>query len=408
MSFEGPSIIKRQGGMGRSNPSVDGVFLLIYPIASVDKPVGIDHNKIYELSQIETAEELGLDAAFDANYLLLVHHNISEFFRLSPEGKLLFMAVAPSSPYAILQNVEVLNAIKANEEVKGIGIAGTSQTVNDLHGMAEDVQGQIAALAGDKKLIDFVILQGNGETTPVPIDNYPDFREKNAPNVSVSIAQDRIVAGLDPAYAKYADVGGVLGMLSVRKVNENLGSVDIISKPRSKRGGENYPLSGERKWQSVGLSDGKTYESLTAANKSMLTAKGYIFAGYFVSYPGVYFNNAPTSVELASDYAYIENNRIWNKAARAVRYKLIPKIRSVVKKDPSTGFMLATSIAALEGLCNAALNTLLTADEISGYDTYIDPTQIVDDFNPLQVKISVVKDGIIHEMDIDLGYSATV
>lgn len=410
MSFEGPNITQRQGGLGRSNPSTDGVFLLCYLLPAAALPVSLTFGQVYPLLQIEDAEQLGINASLDANNHLLAHHTLSEFFRMAPESKLYFM------PYTNLTTVDgaldsaaMAMAIRGHKDIKGVAIAPIKENVLELHGLVEQLQDTVEAFAADKILLDFVLVDGNANGNVITtLADYPDFRTKKAPNISVSIAQDPDVAALDDQYKNYAAIGTVLGSLAVRKVNENLGSVDIVAKPRSKRGTESYPISGTTQWLKASLSSGQSFDTLSTVHQKALTAKGYIYAGQFEGYPGVYFNNSPTCVELASDYAYIENNRTWNKVARAVREALIPKIRSVIKKDPSTGYMRATSVAALESICNGAIDTIISADEISGYDVYIDPKQVVDDAHPLAIKINIVKDDIIHEMDIDLGYAATL
>jgi len=60
--------------------------------------------------------------------------------------------------------------------------------------------------------------------------------------------------------------------------------------------------------------------------------KGYIIAGSYPGYSGVFFSGSATCVEKASDYAYSENNRVRNKAARLIRLTMMPEIIDIVKK----------------------------------------------------------------------------
>lgn len=131
--------------------------------------------------------------------------------------------------------------------------------------------------------------------------------------------------------------------------------------------------------------------------------KGYIYAASYEGYAGVYFQNSPTATAKTSDYAYIENNRVWNKAARIIRQALIPVVKGTVKKDPQTGFIRSTTISYWEGLVNKALENMIIDDEISGFDFYINPKQIVNDESPVTGKAQIVADGIVHEFEIDLG-----
>lgn len=409
MSFQGVNTNKLNGGLNRSNPSTDGVVMLLFAIPLASLPAGVEHGEPIEMYQLKDAEDIGINAALDANANILAHNAISEFFRVAPESVLYFVPVAAAiSPLAILQLASTKKAIRDCKDVKGLAIGGTTEAVAALDAMVTAIQGEINNFAIEKRLLDFVILQGNGETEPVAVSAYLNLRERTAPNVSVSIAQDPAVAAKDVAYAKYADVGTVLGMLAVRKVNENLGSVDIITKPRIKRGTENYTLSGLSEWLGASLSDGKAFSTLSQTDHETLTTKGYIYAGSFEGYDGVYFNDSPTCVEESSDYANIENNRVWNKAARAIRAALLPKVRGVVKKDPSTGYIRSTTISVWEQLVKKALGGIEAQDEISGYDCYINPKQILSATTPLIISATVVADGIVHEFDVDLGLAASV
>lgn len=404
MSFKGVNVNKLQGQLNNASINTDSVFILAFAIATASLPSGMALNTAYPVYQVKDAEDLGIDAAFDANESLLAYNALKEFCRNAPDSMVYFMPVATDqSPLEILQLAAFKTTIRNLPDVKGIAIGGTIETVSELADMAESIQAEIAAFATEKRLIDFVVLQGNGEAIPVAVSAYENLRALNAPNVSISIAQDPAVASIDAAYAKYADVGAVLGMLAVRKISENVGSVDIVNKPRSRKGTENYTLTGLTEWLGANLSDGKTFASLSQTDQVTLTSKGYLYAGSFEGYDGVYFNSSPTCVDIGSDFAYIENNRVWNKAARLVRKSLLPHVRSKVKKDPTTGYIRSTSIAAFEGTVNKALGTMESDDDISGYGCFIDPKQILSESSPLLVKAQVVKDDIVHEFDVDLG-----
>lgn len=407
MSFRGPVINKLNGGLGRTEPTDDSVFAIAAVIATADLPAGTAHNTAYPLLQPSDAEALGFDAAFDANNDLLVYSEIVEYFRLAPNAKLYLIPVADSqTPVQIMTLAAFRAVIRAKTDIKGIGILGTTETQATLAPMVENVQAQIDLFyTNDIRLIDFVLLQGNGTSPATAVGSYIDLRTKVAPNVLISIAQDPAVAALDSSYAKYASIGSVLGMAAARQVSENWGSVDIVNKPPLKKGNENYPLTEGTIWADAALSDGTKVSTLTQADKDALTNKGYIFAGAYPGYGGIYLNSSPACVEADSDYANVEYTRTWNKAARLIRRRLMPKIKGKIKKDPTTGYIRPTTIASWEGIVRKALGEMETADEISGYDCYIDPKQIVNDQNPLKVKATVVVDDIAHDISVDLGLS---
>lgn len=406
MSFKGTTVNKLNGGLDRTNPTDDGVMALACVVPALSLPGATAHNTAYELLQTTDAETLGFDAAFDANESVLIHHAVERFFGRAPEGTLILIPVPDALTQEEIMEQAAFQQALRNTKAKCLGIIGAGDEAETIDTLVEGVQAVVNTLATEKFLLDAVILQADGKAGgTTAIATYPDNRAKVAPNVSVSIAQDGGVADSDAAYGKYAEVGEILGDLAVRQVNENLGSLEILNYPEAKKGNADYRLNEADKWTEARLSDGTKVSTLSQADMKSLTDKGYIFAGSYQDYPGVYWSSSPTCVELASDYAFIENNRTWNKGARGIRNRIMPKIKGILKKDPVTGYIRPSAVTALENLAHKPLREMLGNNELSGEDVYINPKQIVNDQSPLQIKATMVKDEIIHEINIDLGYS---
>lgn len=424
MSFEGPVINRLNGGLGRTNPPGDASFGLIISHRGVN-PDGVNFGDVYQLLSAKDAEDLGLDAAFDANNKVLVHYHIEEFFRLAPDAELFLML----NDGDVLTDLTVLSAGTsrihdlvlsevAARKIKYLGIVfnpnedyteDTEEYNIDLevYNAISNAQLVIDDLFENKIYLDGIMIDGRSAGIAA-LTSLVDLRTMNAPNVSVCIAADPVITALDDAYAGHSAVGTVLGMLAVRQVNENLGSVDIKNKPSYLKGRRDYPLGNGIKWNSAILSGGKKVSELTQTQLNSLTNKGYVFAGSYEGYPGIFFNSSPTCTEKASDYAYIENNRVWNKAARIVRESLIPRMKSTLKKDPS-GNITSSSAAGMEAIVNTALKTrMVDLDECSAAGCFINPAQQVSEENPLKIMISVQMDDIIHSMEIDLGLTTQI
>ena len=403
----GVTINKLQGGLGRRNANTDNVVALVaYLPESIDS---LPANQAKQLLQLSVAESAGINSSYDANNQSLVYHHLSELFRLSPDATVYLIPV--DNNYiddTIVQNI--LPAIRENQDIRGVGFVGFDNELSDIQTLVGIVQEQlINTLFTENRYIDFCLLEGKA-VSPISASEITNLREQTAAQVSVIIAQDPAIAGLDDSYQNYAAVGAALGMLSVRAVNENIGSVNIKSKPAAKRGLPDYPLTdrNNKLWLDANLSDGSNAHSLSKADLKILTDKGYIYASSYERYGGIFFSNSPTCIEKMSDYSFIENNRVWNKAARTIRQTLIPEIKGTVKKDPQTGFIRSTTISRWQALLNAAMEQLIIADEISGFDIYIDPNQYLSEDAPLRVKAQVVKDDIVHEFEIDLGFTQQI
>ncbi|MFN8238632.1 MAG: DUF2586 family protein [Chitinophagales bacterium] len=415
MGFLGPQISKANGGLGRTEAPGDNILCLVMGGVAVDGGAQLD-TPIRLLSTTD-AEDAGLNAAYDAANNVLVYYHIKEFFRLAPNAELWIMLVAQDTTQTeiVTKETGALQALVLSDEAAGkIKYGGVvlnpatdyDPTIND--GIDADV---LTAIPKAQELVDFmlteqmffdgIVLEGRSfdETA-----DYADLRTLNAGSVQVCIGQDPDVAALHAIHAEHACVGALLGMIAARQVNENVGSVDIKNKPLSKKGNPSYPLGDGIVWLSAALSSGTKFSNLSQARKTDLTNKGYVYAGSYRGYSGIFFNSSPTCTSASSDYAFGENNRVWNKAARIVRATLIPKMKGTLKTNPATGFIKSSSASGLEAIINNALKVqMVDLDECSAAAAYINPQQQVDDTHPLQVNVKVVLDKIIHEMTVEIA-----
>lgn len=413
MSFEGVAINKLNGGLNRSDGNADRVVVLVCGMTATS---ALEHKKVYELPDIETAEALGITSASDANNAELPYYHLSEMFRLCPGTTFYLLPVATNTTVAdFTADEDVLRAIRSIASVNVIGVAGiASATVDAISADVLALQKMVNDFATEHLLIDGVFLEGQPKATDKDYFNYAqdltDLRELDAPNVSVVVGQDPGQTALNAAYATRTAVGTVLGSVAVRNVHEDLGSVDVENKPSTRKGEESYSLTDTTlsRWLSAALSDGTPFEHLTGGQQKQLANKGYIFVGSFAEYTGFYLSGCPTAVLKTSDYAYFNFNCIWNKAARIIRKTLIPKIRSKVPTESSTGYIKSTWIASMEGLCLSRLEPMVSAGNAEGLDVYINPKQVLSEDKPLQVKVLVVVGQIVHEFSVDLGLTSKI
>ena len=346
--LKGFTFKKAEGGLGRTASTKDNLFLIVAAMAVAGTQ--LTHGETKSFIQLKDAEAVGITESLDANQKALTHYHLSEVFRLAPESHIIFLPVAVGKIQD--STAQIVKAIRANKQVKGVGLFGFTNDLSTIASDVEELQTQIVeAVKPDGILIDFVLIEGKGKEG-LEVNNFADLKEKNAPQVSVIIAQDKGIATIDEAYKYHASVGSALGMLSVRNVSENLGSVDIENKPENAKGGNTYPLTdeGKKRYISGGISTGQSAEELSNEQLKLLNDKGYILAGQYADMAGFFLSNSPTCVSKASDYTYIENNRVWNKAARLVRQTLSPRIKSKLPKNPQTGYLKDSIVTSLQEL----------------------------------------------------------
>jgi len=389
---EGVNVEKLQGGLGRLANGTDNHVAIIVggmPAGAVATAIA-NAGKGVVLTSVYEAEQLGINASFDANNSLTIYNDIVEFFRLAPEATLYV--------YNSIVDADIKTFINQNKEIKGYAFGFTySKVTPNLVTTITAQQLIVNALAAENRFIDFVILGAN------ELDVFTqDLHELEAPNVSVCIACE--------TNSKKVALGSILGMKGVRKVNENIGSVDIQRKPRAKRGTVDYPLTDALlgRWLNAYTTAGVTVDSLAKETLTSIIAKGFIVAAGYEGYAGFFFENSYTCTDLTSDFAFIENNSTWNKAARIIRSVLLPRVKGVVKKDPNTGFIATTTAASWQASVEKGLTVMVADDEISAFTVAIDPKQVVNSTSPVVVQVSVVADGIVHEFNVKLGLTNSI
>lgn len=399
---------KVNGGLGRTAVATDDVSLLVIAMSIAGSTLVYGQAK--QLLETKDAEVFGITTATDANNKTLAYHHISENFRLAPESTLYILPVEANSTIQSKIDV-VITALKKNRSIKGVGFAGFTNDLSTLPAEVDIIQNSLVAEAAKEGIdLDYVILEGKGAEDPILINDMVDLSTKQAPHISIVIAQDRDIASLDPEYANYAAVGAFLGMINVRSVAENIGSVNIEKKPLDSVTFDTYPLTdpGTGRFINVGISDGTSIEALTNIQVKALNDKKYIFAGQYEAEADYYFSNSPTCVAIVSDYSYIERNRTWNKAKRLISRTLLPKVKSKVPKDPQSGYVKTTTVSNWETLLESALDQMVKDDEISGYSLFLDSQQYPDESTPFKVKCSLVSHGIVHEFEVSLGLTNNI
>lgn len=428
--FKGPQINKLGGNLGGRSVNTDKTYGLIVPGVAVAGKLAL--GDIIELLQPSDADAYGLTAAYDAANKVLIRYHIEEFFQYCPDGDLFVMLVPQGSKLKDICDHTALMAPGSEDYSSGPGALvalmtdeNTRREIKKVGVVLNPANGYVSVLENglDKDVLDaiptaqatadylktqFIYLDNvmiEGRELNGTIADMKDLRTLSAPNVSVVIAADPAIRALDAAYTKYAAVGTALGGLAIRKVSECLGSVAIVNPPDYAKAYEYFSISnpGAGKWLTAMLSSGQKFASLSAADQKSLTDKGYVYIGSFADYPGLYFNGSPTCIAQSDDYSYIERNAVWDKAARYIRQALIPKIRAKYKKNPTTGYATATTIANWQKAVEKKLELMVNDDELSAPGVYIDPAQAPNQDTPLQVQVELVMDGILMEINVNLS-----
>ncbi len=435
--FNDVVINKLSGGLGRRTPNQDMVSGLLFN--STNNAAGkIEKDKVYRLASVKDAESLGIDESYDTGGVS-AYYQISQFFRMNPSGDLFIMRSEETDYPTLIENRVEEMLLKAEGAIRQLAIIhSVGNFVETKNAIAKSKTVTKNAFENHRPVE--IILEGKGFDVKAPLD----LKELDAENVSVVIAMDKelaikgkyfvkgtsdeytlkeneealiaantgdvtvtfknekgeieavkdekddlLILEYKVTYENTAAVGVLLGAVSKAKVSENVAWV------------EKFNLTGDG-FQSVGLINGQ--ELVTEGQMKTLDEFKYIFTRKHTGVPGVYFNDSHTCTKPTSDFTYIEANRTINKAARIARTALLPKLNSPVLVDSDTGKLAPSVVKGFETLCRAALERMISNEEVSEIDVLVNPSQDILANSTLEIQMSIVPMGTARRIIVNLGF----
>lgn len=334
-----------------------------------------------------------------ASKLAVYYYHISEFFRLNPKGVLCVGFYAVPGTYTFSDVTQTQNF--ANGDLRQIGVFVDGAAYSTSHITALDTV--CKSLDALKKNIS-AVYHGN-LTSVTDISTLADLQTLTANKVSDCIAQD----GADPVNGKggqghylyitnssksIGSIGTMLGAISLAKVNQCIGNP------------ENFPLSNGIEYANLAFANGKQFSDVTVTETLLaaLDLKRHNFIRTFSGQPNAYFVNDNTSIILSSDYAYIRDNRVIDKAIRILYTAYFPKLNSDFLLN-ADGTISDIAVAAFESLGSEALVQMVRDGEISSDEVTIDPTQDVKATSTLTVAVALNPKAVAKFINIPIGYN---
>jgi hypothetical protein len=388
--------------------SISGLLLNGPAVAAGGGVLGVVNGTLYTLEKVKDAENLGIDAAYDTTNDVRVYRHITEFYRMAGEGTKLYLIVGTEA-LTMKQLITTYGhqmVAESNGEMRRLAVAWNQPDAyapTYVDGLEEGI---LESIPEAQLLHDWtwetdrplnVFLEGRGITGTVAamldlraIDDNGTIAEYT--NVSLCIGQDWDYAEtLTGESQKYADVGTMLGTSASIAVNQNIGEVETLDLSDAKR----------QVWMHAGLSN---HVKITAAEDdlSQYDDKGYIFAIAYTGITGFRWNNdhvcAPEIVDVDGfmNEHTIALGLTMAKAARELRKKLLPRVKTVVPVDETTGLLPIGMIKYFEGIGNSAFDEMAGRGEISGGETIVDPnSDLLTGDKELKVSFIAVPTGTI-------------
>jgi hypothetical protein len=327
-----------------------------------------------------------------ASKLAVWHYHISEYFRLQPKGQLFVGLYAVPGSYTFTE----VNTMQIDPSVNGairqiaVYVDSTTYTASQTTAL------QTVANGLDTLKMPLSILYTANITSGTDIATLTDLSTYTNNKVSVIIGQDAGGLGKSLWYAAGKSIsclGATLGAVSLSAVNEDIAWVS------------KFNLSNGVELESISFSNGQAINTQSALDA--IDLKRYVFLRKFPNLAGTYFNDNHCAVIQSSDYAYINDNRVIDKAIRGVDQALLPSLNSPLLLN-ADGTLANSTIAFLESQAITITNDMVRNGEASAIGVTIDPTQNVLTTNKLYVAINIVPTGVARNIVVNIGFKTSL
>jgi hypothetical protein len=321
----------------------------------------------------------------------ILYYHVNEFFRIQPKGQL-FVGIYPVSDATTFASITLMQNV-ALGKLRQVGVYQKTTTFATTQ--VTTLQSVINANVVNHKPLE-VIYQGL-MTSATSLNTLADLRALNAANVSVVLGQDGANNGYRLWLASNVSIGCLgttLGAVALANVNEDIAWTGKFN-------------VSNVEFDTLAFANGAVYSAQSDGLIDNLNSLGYIILKKFVSYEGSYFNDSHTCVAVSNDFAYIENNRTFNKAIRNLRVFLLPQLASPIKLN-SNGTLTEDVIGFYETLCAQALDVMQRNAEVSAYKITIDPTQNVLSTSKLVISVAIVPLGVARTIQVNVGFTLSI
>lgn len=322
------------------------------------------------------------------------YYHISEFFRISPKGFLWlnFQAVPTTYTYTEIQTMQEFT----NGAMRQLGVFVDSKALAVSDTTA--IQG-ICNLLDAEKMPLSVIYAGDIKLV-ASISTLTDLATFSNNKVSVVIGQDGAGKGNAIWYATGKSVttlGATLGAVSLSSVSENIGWV------------AKFDMSNGVELDTIAFANGVKFTDATITTTLLdaIDLKRYVFLRNFPNKSGSFHNDSHTVISPSSDYAFIENNRVIDKAIRGVDEALTPSLNSPLLLN-ANGTLANSTVAFLTGQAVVITDEMVRSGEASAISVTIDPNQNVASTSKVVVAINIVPIGVARNIVVNIGFKTSL
>ncbi|MDQ2718238.1 MAG: DUF2586 family protein [Bacteroidota bacterium] len=330
-----------------------------------------------------------------ASVFAVWNYHITEYFRLQPQGNL-YVGIFPiPTPYTFTEITTMQNFAKGS--IRQIGVfkdsssAFSSGDLTLIHNICN------ANVAVHKELIALYAADISG--TP-DVSTLPNLSTLSANLVSAVISQDGGGLGNNLFLATGKSVttlGALLGAVASAKVSQSIAWV------------ANFNISNGVECDNVAFANGVQFFNASVTDSLLTTLQNnrYIFLRNFVGLAGSYFNENSTSISTTSDYAYIADNRVMQKATRGIYSSCVPALNSPITLN-GDGTLSDEAVAYFTGLAESSLIQMVRDGELSDFAVTVNTTQNIASTGLMIINVNLLQISTGRNIQVSIGYGVTV
>lgn len=382
------TITRVDGGLNYTAPGEEHISgLALYASGSTTGLPGNGYQVFYGLPE---AESIGItQTATD----IIVQHlwlHIRDFFRMHPSGILhTYLGEEPSGTQTFAEVTAL--AASAQGTIRQVAIHVAAAFSSTLMSAAQVVTS--ALRVGNRPLVA-VIGFGSYPAT----GSLVNLHTLNCPDVGVLIGHlddpDSVFIGdqleVDLGH-KVNSIGLLLGAIAVGKLGVSPAYVRDFDLTKNRSEGILIRVNG----------------SLDENVLDSIHDKGYMYLKQFDGVAGVYLNLDQTAALSTSDYRYIRNVKVANKAHREVYVAIVKEVNAPIELLDN-GDLPPEFVSYLTELASDTLDDMKLASAISGYIVSISAKQNVVTTNKILVGVRILPLGCSSYIDVEIGFTTSI
>lgn len=343
------------------------------------------------LTQTGGATVAGVASVIDTWY-----YHVSEYFRVNPAGVVWVGVFAIPGTYTFAEVQTLQTAAKG--AIRQVGVYADARSIV-TNGAADTSALQTICTTLDTNKMPLSAVLAENMAAVSDLTTLINLSLLTYNYVSVNISQDGAAKGWSLFKASgisVTNLGAIMGAISVASVGAS------IAQPIT-----TYNISDGTENQLPAIANNTLMTAVTVGLQTQLDNYRYIYAGAYVGYTGTYFSSSHTAIISNNNYAYIEQNRVYNKIQRLLYQAYLPYLNSQLTLN-ADGTLFGPLVISLESVGDNALSVMVSNRELSGIQCVVNPNQNVTTSGRLVVTVYEQNNPIARNIEIDINSVTTL